>query len=514
MPSRVLPYLLIALLTACAWANALGNAPVWDDRITIFDNPVVREARWGEILARPTGDYYRPVVFGSFAIAGGTDPDRFAALVAGNVVLHILVASLLFAAVSTFGATRIAALVAAVLFALHPVQTEAVTYVSGRTDLLAALFSLASLLLHARARGWTGGKPRPRFVIGAVACFALALGSKESAALLPIALLAGDRILGRPAERGVAKALAAMLPYAILLAAYTVWRAHLGRGVVAIGSPGELALRLGSALTAACGYARLLLFPVNLHLERFVSAMAALALFGTALLAAVLLAIRRGDGTTRFWILWAAIAYLPGSNLVPIYPGLPAGTIFAPEHFLYLPLTGILAATVPPIAARIPRRPAALALTATLACFALLVHDRNRDWRDEETIYRHTLRFSPESARVRLNLGNLLLARGDAAGAAGQYAEGTRFYPDDVDLLLNLGVAETRLGGIADAERALLRATSLAPNDAPAWAALGALYGNTGRLENARRAYGRALAIDPRNADAKQALSILNQVQK
>ena len=509
MTRRALPYLLIALLTAAAWANAIGNAPVWDDRIHILDNPAVRESRWGEILARPTGDYYRPAVFASFAIGGGGDPARFPAQVAGNIVLHTAAAWLLLAAVSMLGAPRGAALAAALVFALHPVQTEAVTYVSGRTDLLAAMFSLAALLLQARARGWAGGRPRSGLALGAAACYALALGSKESSALLPLALLAGDRIFAR--RPGGARAL---LPHALILAGYAAWRAHLGAGTVALGDPAALGPRLLAALAAVGEYARLALFPVNLHLERFVGVSAPAALGGAATLAAAVVALARGSDTTRFWILWASIAYLPTSNLIAVYPGLPSGTIFAPEHFLYLPLSGIAACLVPALARRSPDRVGVFLLAGALACFVLLARDRNRDWRDEETLYRHTLRFSPGSARVRLNLGNVLLAWDDVEGAAAQYAEGARRHPENVDLLINLGIAEMRWGHVADAEKALLRATRAAPRDAQAWATLGALHGNVGRREEARRAFERALAIDPENADARQGMAILNEVQR
>ncbi len=518
MIRRALPWLLIALLAALAWVNALDNAPVWDDRIYILDNVAVRDARWGEILGRPTGDYYRPVVFASFAIAGGGDPARFPAQIAANIAIHILCAWLFLAALLAFGATRGAALAAALVFALHPVQTEAVTYVSGRTDLLAALFSFAALLLHALARGWTGRAPRPALVAGAVACYALAIGSKESSLLLPGALFAGDllfsRRTGRGAPKDAAALLARMLPYALVLAGYGAWRAHLGGGTVSIPDPETMGRTLPAALSAVGEYARLSLFPVNLHLERFVSASVPPLIAGAAFLAAALLALARGAGATRFWILWAAIAYLPAANLIPVYPGLTSGTIFAPEHFLYLPLTGILAACAPAIARDVPRRVAIPLLVGVLACFSLLVHDRNRDWRDEETLFRHTLHFTPGSARVRLNLGNLLLARGDARSAEAQYAEGARRQPEDVGLLLNLGIARMRLGHLGDAEKALRRATEIAPGDARAWATLGALHGNAGRPDDARRAFGRALAIDPANADAQHGMIILNRIQK
>jgi tetratricopeptide (TPR) repeat protein len=527
LPGRLIPFALILLLTAAAYAGALRGALVWDDRIHVAGNARVTEARWGELLGRPVGDYYRPAVFASFALDQALHGGRAAGFHATNIALHVIAAWLLLAALRALGAaggSGAGAAWAALIFAIHPAQTEAVTYVSGRTDILAAVFSFATLLLYARARAWTGGAPRPAAALGALACFALALGAKESAILLPLALLAGDRLFGKfgaassievgSRARG-ARDLRALLPYLILAAAYAAWRAHLGAGLVTLGAPEEIPARIAAALSAIAAYARIALFPVNLHLERFVPASAPGAAAGAALLFAGAAAFRRGSPAARFWLLWAAVAYAPVSNLVPVYPGLPAGTVFAPEHFLYLPLAGLLAAaSLSKPARRAPGRrgPIGFALAATLLCFVLLVSDRNRDWRDEETIYRHTLRHSPGSARVRLNLGNLLLARNDVIGASEQFTEGLRRAPDDADLWINLGLARLRMGRPDDAARAMTHAAGLLPGDAQVWANLGAIHGTAGRLPEARRAYARALAIDPRNADARKGMAILDSL--
>ncbi|MDP3939726.1 MAG: hypothetical protein Q8R92_16540, partial [Deltaproteobacteria bacterium] len=171
------PFIAIVLLTFLAFASALGHAPVWDDRIYIFDNPVVEEARWAEIGARPTGSYHRPVVFGTFAIERAWLGSGTGAMRLSNVALHAAVACLLLLAALRLGAPRVPATAGALLFALHPIQTEAVTYISGRTDLLAALFSLLALLLHARWRKWRAepeAAGRPVALAGALLCYVLA----------------------------------------------------------------------------------------------------------------------------------------------------------------------------------------------------------------------------------------------------------------------------------------------------------------------------------------------------
>jgi Flp pilus assembly protein TadD len=153
-----------------------------------------------------------------------------------------------------------------------------------------------------------------------------------------------------------------------------------------------------------------------------------------------------------------------------------------------------------------------VAVVLLLLAFATIVWDRARDWRDEEALYRQTLEYAPESARVRLNLGNLYLERGETERAAAQFAAGLTGHPNDSDLLTNAGLTWMSLGRFVAAEGALERVVELEPEDPQAWANLGALYGTTGRLDAARRAYGEALRRDRTNANAQSGLRILEEL--
>ncbi len=509
MRARVLPFLLLPVVVAAGYGPSLRNDLVWDDRIHILENPVVCEARWGEILAVPVGSYYRPVVFAAFALEARAVGDAPAVFHATNLALHALVAGLLFAAARVVGAERSVALAGSLLFALHPVGSEAVLYVSGRTDVLAAAFALGTLLLHASGARWRGPPALPAARFGAAICFALSLGCKESVAALPVALAAGDWILAPERSRSARGAVRGLWPYALVLAAYAAWRASLG-GALTLAGP-DAWPALAAALAAVASYARLLVLPVGLHLERFVSAEPAWRpVAGLLVLALALAAAWRARPAIRFWMVWAACAYLPTSNLLPVYPGLPSGTVFAPEHFLYLPSTGLFVACALAAAPRLRPRLAAAALGALLLTYAVILHDRARDWRDEETLYTQTLAWTPGSARVRLNLGNLQLARGDLERAAAEFAEGLAHHPEDPDLLTNAGIAWLRLGQLASAGRALHRAVELDSDDAQAWANLGALYGTAGRFDEARRSYSAALTRDPENRDARAGMRALD----
>lgn len=503
----------VLIAVAAAYFPSLGNGLVWDDRIHVVESPAVQEARWAELLARPVGNFHRPVVFASFALESRLVGANPVLLHLTNLLLHAGVACLLLATVVALGAPRRVALAAVLLWALHPVQSEAVLYVSGRTDLLAAGFALIALLLHARAAGWSGRGSGHVAFAGALGCFALALGCKESVACVPLAFAVGDRVFAQRNGRNARADFLRWSAYACVLGAYAAWRASLPGEPLQLAWTGDLPARLAGALAAVASYARLLVWPVGLHLERFVAS-ASVWSWGAGLVAlAVWLASGlRAAPAVAFWLAWAAAAYLPTANLIPVYPGLPPGTVFAAEHFLYLPSTGLCVAAALGIGARVPSRVAAVAVVLLLLAFATIVWDRARDWRDEEALYRQTLEYAPESARVRLNLGNLYLERGETERAAAQFAAGLTGHPNDSDLLTNAGLTWMSLGRFVAAEGALERVVELEPEDPQAWANLGALYGTTGRLDAARRAYGEALRRDRTNANAQSGLRILEEL--
>jgi hypothetical protein len=435
----------LALAVVC-YANTLGNELVWDDRLTAAaPAPITQRA----------GDYYRPVVMLSFRM----DRWLFGGAPAGhhttNLVAHAAVAWLVGTLAAALGASPGAALAASLLFAAHPVQTEAVSYVSGRTDVLAAGFALGAVLVWRRAR-----TPLDRFAVATSALVVAALGCKESVALVPLVLLLVPGARPRP-----------WVPLAAAAVWIVAWGASGGPGLRLAGLDERLPAIAASVLT----YVRLLVWPSDLHLERFVavpgwSGASAIAMWaGVLALIAVLAAAARVVPGGRVFAAFAAATYLPAAGIVPVYPAIADRALFAAEHFLYLPLCGLVPFAVGIGARLAPRRLAPVLVAALLVVCVPLAVARNRDWRDEETLFRKTLRYDPPAARVWYNLANLRLAAGDAAEAERLYREAAHRAPRDAAVRLNLGIALQRQGRRAEAETEYMEALRLDPSLARAF---------------------------------------------
>jgi hypothetical protein len=496
----------LAAAVLLAFAPVLWNGLVWDDVLHIADNPRVRGVGAATAyLFRPEGAYYRPLVFLGYAAEHtlwGAAPLGYHLV---NLLLHVANVLGLRAVARRSGVSPGIALLAAAAFALHPLQTEAVAYVSGRTDLLmtaGALLSCAALL---------GSGPALRRGLAAAAAGALAMLSKESGYALLLLWPWWAWRHGRATRERLALAGPGVATGLLLLA---LRPGGLPVHGAAIGVPSLPAV--GQALAT---YAGLVLWPVHLQIDRLTALPSGpAAAFGVLVLAVALALVVWGlsqRGAAGDWTGWTAAFYLPVANLVALYPAIADRAFFTPEHNLYAPLAGLAvlgAMGAERARARLaPRWSRAVqgAVLVILALWGLRTAARCMDWYDEERLFGTAVAGGAESPRVWYNYGNALLRRGDPAGAAEVLAGAVRLAPQDAAIWTNLGVAQQRLRAYEAAERAYRRAAELAPRDAQILENLGSLYLARGDLEAARAAFAAALRIDPQRATARRALRAL-----
>jgi tetratricopeptide (TPR) repeat protein len=182
--------------------------------------------------------------------------------------------------------------------------------------------------------------------------------------------------------------------------------------------------------------------------------------------------------------------------VLPIYPAIADRALFTPEHFLYLPLLGLAPLAVGFVAQAWPRAaaPALPALlVAVLVAWGTVVVDRNRDWRDEETIFRHTVRYDPPTARVWFNLGNLALSAGNLDEAADRYRQALVREPNDGAAHLNMAIALDRKKAFTtEAEQHYRLAIAANPRLREAYRGLAAHLANRGEMDEARRLLAEA----------------------
>ncbi len=411
MLARPLPCLLV--ITALAYFSALSAGFQFDDFNVIVDNPAVHSlaAWWGGMPG------IRPLLKLSYTLNWLADPGP-AGFHAVNVLLHLVNVTLVWRLTGHLPlpdgeAGRRARLVATLLFALHPIQTESVTYVSGRSMTLMASFGLAGLLAWLEA----ADKARPRaWQALALLLLTAAILTKEVAVVLPLTLLLFRRsqptntpspALPRPPPpRRVGLGERAWLPPTlfVLLALATLFALFGYQRLFAETPIRGLGENLLSELNALYYLLGQLFRPHALNIDPELpeltgwSLLSAAQFTGLAVAIAVAWLARQRRPWLMFSLFWLLILLLPTHTLI-------ARLDLASERHLYLAALGPywLAAVV---LAGLPGRWPWRAAVASLALIGMLfTHQRNLDYRDEISLWQQTTTQSPGNARAWNNLG-------------------------------------------------------------------------------------------------------------
>lgn len=400
-------------------APAAGTGYVYDDREAILRNEDLQS--FGGLRAVLTTNYwgprniglYRPLVQVSYLLEGATVGFIPAVSHLVNLLLHLCAVLLLHAFLLRLQVPSGAALAGAALFGVHPALLDAAVWISGRTDVLAALFVLAGLLAGLRA-GARGEGPLGRSTLFLGACYLLGLLSKEMAGTLPLLLLL---LQGR-------KAWARMPVLAHALVAYLLLRLLAVEGFVPAGAgPEGVVLEDRSLLERLCvgaaAMVRLLLLlplPVGLAADHRADPLAApeapagmLAVGALVLLAGLLaggIVARRRRHATGFLLAAIPVSLLPVLQVVPI------GAVMA-ERFLYLPAAFLLPLLVLVVRAALP---AGGTLRVAVGCAAVLAAGvvtwaRIPVYENDGAYFKDVVRAYPQDERAWNNLGVYLADR-------------------------------------------------------------------------------------------------------
>jgi protein O-mannosyl-transferase len=505
-----------------AYHNGFSGPFIFDDEPAILTNPSIRHlwALWKTfspprdltVTGRPLANFTLAV---NYALSG-TDTWSYHAL---NLLIHLLSGVTLFGLVRRtlarpLGAPACRALggghskpvplqpdatflafVIALLWSLHPLQTETVTYVVQRVESLMALFFLLTFYCFIRSVD----SPKPRFWQGcAVGACLLGAATKEVIAMAPVLVLLFDRtfVAGSFAEawrrrRQLHLALAATwLPLAALVAS-TGWNRNGTSGFDIGVPPWAYWLTQFEALTR---YLWLSVWPHPLVFEygtfwiHRTAEVAGYALLIVPLAIAALVAIWRWPvpgflGAWFFGIL-APTSIMPGRIQMIV------------EHRMYLPLAAVIALVAGGVAARSGRR-GLTALLVLAAALGGLTERRNEVYRSALTLWSDTVAHRPDNDRAQNNLANALLDAGRIPEAIAHYETALHLKPDYPEAHSNLGNALLKVGRIPESIAQCQAALQLEPDYAKAHNNLANALLDAGRLPEAITHYETALRLKP-----------------
>jgi len=478
---------LAALLLLLAWttyANSLTNGFVYDDRQQILQNPYVTSWKflpqifgttvWSFVGQAGMTNYYRPLMTLSFLLLWkifGPIPVGFHLF---SLVLHSAVVLLVFfVGGRLFNDVRIGWL-AALVFAVHPVHTEAVAWIASITDLEMTLFFLFGFWIFSSAPrlNW-----RNHLSLGAA--FSLALLSKEPALmLLPLGIFFEFFLRANHNQTSAPKKLRRCSALILVAIAYLALRIALFGKLAPVLQHPQIGWSgaIYSAFASISEYFRLLIWPTGLSAFHVFHAslslwnfevLAGLCIFLASLL--VMLFTLRRSPAISFCIAWI------GFTLAPVLNARWMAANVVAERYLYLPSAGFcwLAAALAVwvwdtalklrMATRVFRMASAAFLMAVIAMSILSTIRRNRVWASDFTLYTRTLETDPDADIIRSNLAGVYFEQGDLTRAEEEWKRALAGKPDNVLTMNALGVLYSKEKRYNEASAMFQRAIATKP---------------------------------------------------
>jgi tetratricopeptide (TPR) repeat protein len=500
---------LLGLAIAAAWHNSLHAPFVLDDLPAIVENPsllhvatVLSPPRDGQTV---TG---RPLLNLSFSINRAMGGEAVEGYHLVNCGLHFLAALALFGVVRRtllqpalaprFGADALPlAAVASLLWAVHPLTTESVTYIAQRATSLASLCYLS--VLYGFIRSTSERIAIRRWQAFAVAMCLAGMASKEIVASAPLIVLLYDRTFVAGSVRA---ALKSRRGFYLALAATWILLAVL---TVGAGTRGEtagfgLGISVWSYLLTQCRaivhYLRLVFWPQPLvfdygfQLEPSLAAVAPQAILLVMLLGATAFAVAKksplGFAGVCFFALLA-----PSSSIVPVV------TQTSAEHRMYLPLAAVIVPVVLAAYAYLGRRTVAIAGAAIAIALATTTVRRNADYQSALTLWQDTVKKCPTNSRAFSELGLALFQAGQPGAAIAALEKSVQLWPGNAMAHFNLAVIFIKAGRLEEARQQYELAARALPKLAAARYGVGNVLVQLGRPREAIPWYEESLRLDP-----------------
>lgn len=480
----------IAILTFIVYFNTLANGFVWDDGYTIVNNRLLdnindipRLFLAEDAFEGMKSGCYRPFTYVTFALdraLWGLDPAGFHLI---SLMLHISVAIAFYLLINRLFKDNLLAFSAALLFAIHPVNSETVNFLSGgRNTLLSALFILLSFIFYIDHRP-----------IASIACFGISMFSKEFAILFPAMLVFHDRAMLK--ER---KGPGNYLPFLAVIALYL-----LARGLVINGAGPleihELANRLMLVPELALRHLRIVVLPLGLKVPYAIRLPQGFDLRVAGPLAGSLFLVFavyrfRTHKTVLFSAFWFLLFFLPISNVIPL------GYILMSErnaYFLSMAFALLLASLIRDMKADFLKFPM---MTAICIFFAVAVVMRNPVWKDELTLHSAMAVDSPESSIGNYGLGMHYYQHGELKKAAGYLEKAAAGTPPVADVFMNLGLLRWEMNEPEKAIQTVRDGLTQMPDNGMLLFFLGRLAENSGNAEQAGEYMKLAARVNPRAA--------------
>jgi tetratricopeptide (TPR) repeat protein len=495
----------LALLVLAVYANSFGNGFVSDDVGGFLKNPNL--GRFSEVFSGPT--HFSVSAFLQFIAfhIGGLHPFTFRII---NVFSHLGVVVLIYMLLA-LSVKKETAIIAAAIFAVHPILTESVSWISGGLYSLYAFFFLLSFLFYLFSES------NPKYFKYAIIFFILSVFSSEKALALFLVFALYEIAFGNLKYNWKR-----IMPFfSISLLLLIIYVAKIGYRASAVEaqsyqSGGGMYNPFVQIPVAIGSYLKLIFWPARLTLYQtemaFTQAQYLILLFITLLFLGAIIWSWLKNKTIFFWLVFFVVTLLP--TLTPF----KISWIVA-ERYAYLGTLGIIAVVAILFDKFLKLNENAkmvgwFALVLIVGSLSARTIIRNQDWKSEDTLWLATAAVAPSGQQIHNNLGDVYARQGDFSRAVEEFKKAIEINPNYADAYHNLGNTYQAMGQLDLAMENYQKAVSINPNLWQSYQNMAAIYFNSGQLDLAEENMKKAAELNPTDENLKQGLQFIQQAKQ
>ncbi|OQX81339.1 MAG: hypothetical protein B6D56_02690 [Candidatus Omnitrophica bacterium 4484_70.1] len=489
-------FFLFFLLAGIVYFNSFWVKFIWDDEALIVKNYLIRDfSHIFGIFTSPVSFlqnpcFWRPLQILSYCFDFFLYKFNYRGYHLTNILLHTIVGILFFHLSLYFIPDKKICVFSCLLFLLSPLWVEVVTYISGRADILVAIFLLLSFLLFLKER----------FFLSWV-FYLFSLFSKESAFVYPLLVVFYLWLFKKFNKKST------FYLFSLFFLSFLIFSIHQLIAPVSLTSSFSLSSSFLFFIKAISKYLRLLFFPFHQHMSYTVkipySFFEKEVIFSFFLLTGLIylfIYFYKKNKNFAFFLGWFFIFLLPYSGIIPI-------NAFFAEHFLYISSWGIFILFVCFLKIMIKNKKIFLLfLLSYLAFFASSTIKYNFIWQKEMDFYKRIIKFSPGSFSAYNNLGVIYFREGNIDKAQPLFKKALKINPEFKEAYLNLAYCYYLKGDIKETEKIVKDILKKDSHFPYAWSLLGKIYLDKKEYKKAESFYQKAVKINPQDISLWQDL--------
>ncbi len=503
--------LIVVLGSFFAYLNIYSHEFLWDDEFLIQNNIFIRSwENLPKIFTTCSGagagrldNFYRPMqtlfytlIYSFFKL----NPFGYLFL---NVLLHLSNAILIFLLLKKISKNDYLAALVSFFWVIHPVHTEAITYMSGTADPLSVFFALISFLLYflfKKNKNWI-------ILSFSILTFILALLSKETMIIFPGLIILYELLFSDKQQKILNCRF--VIPFLIISMVYFILRLTVLNFINTLNIyedsnvyTDHLSIRIITFLSSLIMYYSFIFWPVNLHMERdfpiFTNPLSWQPLVSIIIILIFIIVIirelkQKATPLLSFGLGWFFIGFVPMSGLIPV-------NSFLLEHWLYFTSIGLflcLAVGLRYLWKRISKiKPIIISILIIMAAILISLNlFRNRDWRNPIIFYNNILKYASGTARVHNNLAMAYVDENDLIKAEKHYLKAIEISDIYAQTHYNLAMLYLKTNREKKAVEQLLKSIEINKNFFFSYQALGAIYKQNNEIEKAQEYYQQAEQI-------------------